>query len=148
VLFVFKKSKKVSKIYWVGFGKKSIGSAISSFKTAGKMQELELFSSGGFPDSGELFIARERGAELVGSIGSRTAVASNDQIVKGIENGVRNANSDLQAVLVDAVSTIVSAIKSSNFSVTIGDETIGAANERYRNSRGVMLDGPAFANEY
>ena len=48
-------------------------------------------ASGGFPDAGELFIAREAGAEMVGSIGGRTAVANNDQIVEGIKQGVREA---------------------------------------------------------
>lgn len=49
------------------------------------------YATGGFPDVGELFIAREAGAELVGSIGGKTAVANNDQIVKGISNGVYDA---------------------------------------------------------
>lgn len=48
-------------------------------------------AAGGFPSMGELFIARESGAELVGSIGSRTAVANNDQIVKSVAIGVANA---------------------------------------------------------
>lgn len=48
-------------------------------------------ASGGFPDTGELFIAREAGAEMIGSIGGRTAVANNDQIVEGIKQGVREA---------------------------------------------------------
>jgi len=46
------------------------------------------FASGGFPEVGQLFIAREAGAEMVGSIGGRTAVANNDQIVEGIYQGV------------------------------------------------------------
>lgn len=49
------------------------------------------YASGGFPDVGELFMARETGPELVGSIGNRTAVANNDQIVEGISAGVYNA---------------------------------------------------------
>lgn len=49
------------------------------------------FASGGFPDTGELYIARESGPEMVGRIGNRTAVANNDQIVEGISNGVYNA---------------------------------------------------------
>ena len=49
------------------------------------------YASGGFPDVGEMFIAREAGPELVGSIGNRTAVANNDQIVEGISAGVYNA---------------------------------------------------------
>ena len=48
----------------------------------------QLYADGGFVDEGQLFIAREAGAELVGSMNGKTAVANNDQIVKGIENGV------------------------------------------------------------
>jgi hypothetical protein len=43
------------------------------------------YENGGFPSEGELFIAREKGAELVGNMNGKTAVANNDQIVKGIE---------------------------------------------------------------
>lgn len=49
------------------------------------------YASGGFPDAGEVFIARESGNEMVGRIGSRSAVANNDQIVAGIARGVREA---------------------------------------------------------
>lgn len=49
------------------------------------------YASGGFPQMGEMFIAREAGPELVGSIGRKTAVANNDQIVSGIESGVYRA---------------------------------------------------------
>lgn len=49
------------------------------------------FADGGFPDDGQLFIAREAGAEMVGSMGGHTAVANNDQIVEGIREGVEAA---------------------------------------------------------
>lgn len=49
---------------------------------------LPRFAEGGFPDEGQLFIAREAGAEMVGNIGNRTAVANNDQIVKAVAEGV------------------------------------------------------------
>lgn len=49
------------------------------------------FASGGFPESGQLFIAREAGPELVGTMGGHTAVANNDQIVDGIRAGVFEA---------------------------------------------------------
>lgn len=49
------------------------------------------FAGGGFPDAGQLFIAREAGAEMVGSLGGHTAVANNDQIVEGIREGVEAA---------------------------------------------------------
>lgn len=43
------------------------------------------FASGGYVDAGQLFIAREAGPEMVGTMGGRTAVANNDQIEAGIE---------------------------------------------------------------
>ena len=49
------------------------------------------FATGGFPDEGQLFVAREAGPEMVGTIGGRTAVGSNDQIVEGIRQGVYDA---------------------------------------------------------
>lgn len=49
------------------------------------------FASGGFPSEGQLFVANEAGPELVGTMGGRTAVANNDQIVEGIRQGVYDA---------------------------------------------------------
>ena len=53
--------------------------------------QIPLLANGGMPTTGEMFIAREAGPEMVGRIGNRTTVANNDQIVKGIEQGVYNA---------------------------------------------------------
>ncbi len=53
--------------------------------------EIPLLASGGIVNEGQMFIAREAGPELVGSIGRKTAVANNDQIVSGIESGVYRA---------------------------------------------------------
>lgn len=49
------------------------------------------YAAGGFPAEGEMFVAREAGPELVGSIGNRTAVANNDQIVDAVSQGVYSA---------------------------------------------------------
>lgn len=57
----------------------------------GTIERPSRFASGGFPSEGELFLARENGAEMVGSIGGHTAVANNDQIVEGIRQGVYDA---------------------------------------------------------
>lgn len=53
--------------------------------------KVPLFASGGYPATGEVFIAREAGPEMVGSIGNRTAVANNDQIVESVSKGVYQA---------------------------------------------------------
>lgn len=52
---------------------------------------IDWYAKGGFPDIGQLFVARESGPELVGTMGGKTAVANNDQIVSGISSGVFEA---------------------------------------------------------
>ena len=53
-------------------------------------------AEGGFARVGEMFIAREAGPELVGSIGNKTAVANNDQIVQSVAGGVAQSNHALE----------------------------------------------------
>lgn len=53
------------------------------------------FASGGFPETGQMFIANEKGPELVGNIGSSTAVVNNQQIVDSVSIGVANAVSSV-----------------------------------------------------
>lgn len=57
------------------------------------------YASGGFPTTGSMFVARESGPELVGTMGGRTAVANNDQIVSGIAGGVAAGQSEQNALL-------------------------------------------------
>jgi hypothetical protein len=76
----------------------------------GNGPKVAAYASGGMPDTGELFLAREAGAELVGSIGRRTTVANNDQIVEGISVGVRDANEEVVNALYAAASQIVRAV--------------------------------------
>ena len=56
-----------------------------------KYPKLYTYAQGGFPDFGQMFIAREAGPELVGTIGNRNAVANNDQIVESVSAGVYQA---------------------------------------------------------
>lgn len=74
----------------------SVKSAASSVKGMSvKGISVKGYASGGFPDTGQLFVARENGiSEMVGQIGSSSAVANNDQIVEGISAGVRAAVSE------------------------------------------------------
>ena len=52
---------------------------------------LPRLASGGVVDAGQMFIAREAGPELVGTMGSRTAVMNNNQIVESVSRGVYDA---------------------------------------------------------
>lgn len=59
---------------------------------AGNSSAVRGYATGGFPDYGELFIARENGIpEMVGTMGNSAAVANNMQIVEGISQGVYEA---------------------------------------------------------
>lgn len=69
------------------------------------------YADGGFVDQGQLFIAREAGAEMVGSIGRRTAIANNDQIVEGITYGVREANGDVVTAIYAVAQQIIAEMR-------------------------------------
>lgn len=69
------------------------------------------YANGGFVDQGQLFIAREAGAEMVGSIGRRTAVANNDQIVESITYGVREANDDVVTAIYAVAQQVISEMR-------------------------------------
>ena len=53
--------------------------------------QIPTLADGGIVNSGQLFIAREAGPELVSNIGGRTAVMNNDQIVESVSTGVYQA---------------------------------------------------------
>ena len=109
---------------------------------------IQGYADGGFPDMGQFFLARESGAEMVGQIGRRTAVANNDQIVSGITNGVREGNGDLLSALFTICDRVVRSIEENGGDVVIGDETIGRANDRYQQTRGPKVSSGAFADAY
>ena len=77
------------------------------------------FASGGFPSAGELFIAQESGAELIGSINGKTSVANQQQIIDGIASGVERANSE-QNTLLREQNELLRGILEKDASVRIG----------------------------
>jgi phage-related protein len=62
-------------------------------KLQGKEQSSTVgaYAEGGFPSQGSVFVAGEKGAELVGTINNKTAVANADQISSAIEDAVSSA---------------------------------------------------------
>lgn len=49
---------------------------------------IDWYAFGGFPNTGDLFLANERGPEMVGKMGNRNVVANNAQITAGIKAAV------------------------------------------------------------
>lgn len=88
-------------------------------------------ASGGFVDEGQLFIAREAGAEMVGSMNNRTTVANNDQIVEGISAGVYSA--------VVAAMSQSSGNNQASFNIYIDGRQVMAAVEKRQRERGANI---------
>lgn len=91
------------------------------------------YAKGGFPDMGELFVAREAGPEMVGKIGNKTTVANNQQIVEGISEGVYAA--------------VLAAMKASEndggqaVNVYLDGKQIASSVEKRQHERGASLMG-------
>lgn len=88
------------------------------------------FASGGIVPSGQMFIAREAGPELVGTLGGHTAVANNQQIVTGIYEGVK-------AAMQDAGSS--NSGGTMNVNVYLDGKQITAAVEKRQRERGATI---------
>lgn len=91
---------------------------------------VQKFATGGFPNVGQLFVAREQGAEMVGSIGGRAAVANNDQIVEAVSSGVYNA-------MVSAMGTEQG--KNINLALYIDGKQVEAAVRNVQHRRGATI---------
>lgn len=110
-----------SALRWIFGGINSILRDLKNFSIAGyspfaglrtiSVPQIPMLADGGFVDQGQLFIAREAGAELVGSIGNRTAVANNDQIVEGIATATREGNEDLINALYAVAQQIIAEMR-------------------------------------
>lgn len=90
------------------------------------------YADGGFPDYGDLFIANERGPEMVGTIGNRTAVANSSTIETAIYNAVRSAMSD---------SNTGGQPADIHVTVDIDGDTVGETVARYNAVRNRRLNG-------
>lgn len=91
-------------------------------------KKIERFATGGFPTTGSMFIANEAGPELVGRIGTRTAVANQDQITEGIAQAVYNA--------------MMSANQSGgnqNINLFIDGKQVNAAVEKAKREKGTSI---------
>lgn len=72
----------------------------------GKWKPVTTAAGGGGFNTGQIFIAREAGPELVGTIGGRTAVMNNDQIVSSVAAGVASANATQNSLLRQLISAV------------------------------------------
>lgn len=92
------------------------------------------YAKGGFPDVGEMFIAREAGPEMVGRIGSHSAVANNEQIVEAISEGV-------YAAVTAAMGASNSGGDGQAINVYLDGRQITASVEKRQKERGASIMG-------
>lgn len=86
--------------------------------------QIPLLAEGGIPATGQMFIAREAGAELVGNVGRKTGVMNNDQIVDSVSDGVYRAvkaalsendrGTPIIVQLIDRAGDVIEEIKAAN----------------------------------
>ena len=67
------------------------GKADGGVFSGGSWKPIKKYAVGGLPNMGQMFVAREAGPELVGTLGGHTAVMNNDQIVSSVSAGVAQA---------------------------------------------------------
>lgn len=70
---------------------KSTKKADGGVFSGGSWKPIKKYAVGGLPNMGQMFVAREAGPELVGTLGGHTAVMNNDQIVASVSDGVYRA---------------------------------------------------------
>lgn len=102
------------------------------------LSHIRTFADGGFVDQGQLFIAREAGAELVGNIGNHTAVANNDQIVEGITSGVKEGNSELISAMFAVASQVIQAVQENGGDIYLDSDKVGQKVTEYQNRKNRM----------
>ena len=100
---------KYKKVYGGGTGR---GFADGGVYKNGKWSPVTMAASGGLFNEGQMFVAREAGPELVGTIGGHTAVMNNNQIVASVSAGVYRA-------VASAISQVMSQSQGSGASPVI-----------------------------
>ena len=119
------------------FGRQMGGGSIS-------LGHLPRFAEGGFPETGQLFMARENGLnEMVGKIGNRNTVMNNDQIVEsvsiGVSKGVADAVEQILAPYLSQIAQNTREVADKDMSVNLGDRDIARANIRGQRAMGLTL---------
>ena len=90
------------------------------------------YATGGYDiPRGQLFVANEMGAEMVGSMDGKTAVANNQQIVEGIKQGVYDA--------ILSASSIGGTDKQINLALYLDGRQIKAEMDRLSQSKGASI---------
>ena len=112
--------------------------AMGGILTAAGWQPIQGYATGGMPSSAEVFMARENGLpEMVGRIGSHTAVMNNDQIVSSVAAGVASAVSSQNEILLQQ-NALLRQLLAKETGITSSDifDAVRSENRNYTNRTG------------
>lgn len=91
---------------WQGHG---YASGIGTINLSDLFGAIPKLANGGLVMPGQLFVANERGPELIGRYGNKTAVIPNDQVVtsvsSGVEKAVQRQNAEMNLLLRQILET-------------------------------------------
>ena len=102
---------KITSVDKDGFGGGGASFAKGGILIGNTWKKIQQYASGGLPNQGQMFIAREAGPELVGTIGGHTSVMNNDQIVSSVSSGVAQAVSSAMSKIAQSLYNAVSNLK-------------------------------------
>ena len=137
--------EKISNVFKNIFGGTFNGLGVGGLSSAlSGATSLNGYATGGFPSSGEMFIARENGIpEMVGRMGNRTAVANNGQIVDGVASGVEVANEAVVNAVMAIGQMITKAVNDKDTNTYLDGQVIAKGiyshTERVQKDRGYSL---------
>lgn len=107
------------------------GKADGGVFSGGSWKPIKKYAVGGLPNMGQMFVAREAGPELVGTLGGHTAVMNNDQIVSSVSAGVAQAVKEVIQPLVKTSAGNNRPIQISLDGKVIFDSTRQSAREYF-----------------
>lgn len=119
---------------------RSVKAAASSMTVVSvRTHSVSSFASGGYPETGELFLARENGMnEMVGRIGNHSAVANNDQIVEAIRGAVmQGIRADGQNILLREQNMLLRAILEKDTDISLDGRSLVEGIDRARKRMGL-----------
>jgi len=103
------------------------------------MYFVEPYATGGFPETGQLFVASEAGPELIGTVNGKNAVASNGEIT-GIADAVYNTGEE-EATLLREQNQLLRQLLAKNTNISLAPNVaagrwVAQASNAYRKATG------------
>lgn len=101
---------------------------------------LKGYADGGYPETGSVFLAGERGAELISSSSSGTQVSNRDQIAVSVASGMQAANEEQNDLLRQLVG-LGQAILEKDTTITTDSISNALGRSNIRAGRTVVVTG-------